>query len=151
MTSPRTVAVDATELRQSFEFVSAVRSSEQNAWICLDTGKIYWRSAGLGLSDVDIPEDIGESDRYLAIPSKYDLGLGVQLVMDFIARHLPDDYDTVSGFFRRRGAYGRLNALLDRRGMLTNWYEFEERATQGALHAWAAEHGIEPNADSTGA
>ena len=56
---------------------------------------------------------------------------------------LPDDYDTVTGFFRRRGAYGRFKNLMDTRGKLERWYDFEARATDAALRAWCAEHGIE--------
>jgi len=57
---------------------------------------------------------------------------------------LSDEYDTVAGFFRRRGAYGRFKALLHARGMLERWYEFENRATEEALLAWCEENGIQP-------
>ena len=54
---------------------------------------------------------------------------------------MPDDYGTVIGFFRRRGAYGRFKDLLDTRGKMELWYEFESRATDQALAAWCTEHG----------
>ena len=148
MISARTVAVDARELRNAVDFVSAGDSFDHSAWICLDTGKIYWRSSAAGLDDEDLPEDIDDSDRYLAVPSQHDLDLGRRLVLAFAAEELPDDYDMVTGFFRRRGAYGRFKNLLQTRGLLASWYEFENRATDEALLAWCAEHGIQPLADS---
>jgi hypothetical protein len=61
----------------------------------------------------------------------------------FVAAELPDDYDTVAGFFRRRGAYGRFKDLLDARGKLQRWYEFENQATEDALRDWCADNGIQ--------
>ena len=60
------VAVVAQELRNAFDFVSAGDPFEHSAWICLDTGKIHWRSSETGLDDEDLPEDIDDSGRYLA-------------------------------------------------------------------------------------
>lgn len=148
MTSTKTVTVDAQELRNAFDFVSAGDSFENSAWICLDTGKVYWRSPGAGLDDEDLPEDIDDSDRYLAVPTQHDLDLGRRLALAFAAEELPDDYDTVAGFFRRRGAYSRFKGLLQARALLANWYEFENRATDEALLVWCAEHGIQPVASS---
>jgi hypothetical protein len=147
MVSTKTVAVDAQELRNAFDFVSAGGPFDHSAWICLDTGKIYWRSPATGLDDEDLPDDIDDADRYLAVPSQHDLDLGRRLALAFVAQELPDDYDTVVGFFRRRGAYGRFKNLLQTRVLLTSWYEFENRAADEALAAWCAEHDIEPVAD----
>ena len=144
MISTKTVAVDARELRNAFDFVSAGDPFDHSAWICLGTGKIYWRSPATGLDDEDLPEDIDNSDRYLAVPSKHDLDLGRQLALTFAAHELPDDYDMVTGFFRRRGAYSRFKSLLQTRGRLASWYEFENRETDEALLAWCAAHSIQP-------
>jgi hypothetical protein len=145
--STKTVAVDVRELRNALDFVSAGDPFDHGAWICLDTGKIHWRSSAAGLDDEDLPEDIDDTDRYLAVPSQRDLDLGHRLALAFAARELPDDHDMVARFFRRRGAYSRFKNLLQTRGLLASWYEFENRATDGALLAWCAEHGIQPLAD----
>ena len=147
MISTKTVAVDARELRNAFDFVRAGDPFNNSAWICLDTGKIHWRSPATGLDDEDLPEDIDDSGRYLAVPSQRDLGLGHRLALSFAAQELPDDYDIVSGFFRRRGAYSRFKDLLETRGRLASWYEFENRETDEALLAWCAENGVQPLAD----
>lgn len=148
MAGRKTVTVNARELHDAFDFVSAGEAFDHNAYISLDTGKIYWRSTDADLQERDVPEDLDDSDRYLAVPNQRELGLGRRLALAFAADELPDDYDTVAGFFRRRGAYGRFKGLLDTRGKLERWYEFENRATNEALVAWCAEHGIEPVACS---
>ena len=144
MTSPKTVSVNAEELRTTFEFVSFGAPLGHSAYICVDTGKIYCHSLSAGLEEEDLPEDLETSDHYIAVPHKNDLGLGRRLALAFVDQELSDEYDTVAGFFRRRGAYGRFKALLHARGMLEQWYEFENHATEEALLAWCEENGIQP-------
>jgi hypothetical protein len=83
----------------------------------------------------DVPEDLEESDRYLTVPHKNELDLGRNLALSFIAEEIPDDYNTMAGFFRRKGAYSRFKRLLEARGKLQRWYDFENRATEEALRA----------------
>jgi Uncharacterised protein family (UPF0158) len=144
----KSLTVNARELRDAFDFVSAGEAFDHSAYICLDTGRIYWRSTEADLEEEDLPDDIDDSDRYLAVPSQRDLGLGRRLALAFAAEEVADDYDTVVGFFRRRGAYGRFKDLLDTRGKLERWYEFESQAADEALAEWCAEHGIDPLTDS---
>ena len=91
MKSAKSVAVNAAELREAFEFVSAGPIYEHNAFMCIDTGTIYTES-GLSGTEEDLPDDVETSDRYIAIPHKNELGLGRDLALDFIHRELPDDY-----------------------------------------------------------
>src|ERR1700758_4076550 len=108
MTSTKTVSVNAEELRTTFEFVSFGAPLEHSAYICIGTGKIYCHSLSAGLEEEeDLPEDLETSDHYIAVPHKNDLGLGRRLALAFVDQELSDEYDTVAGFFGRRGAYGR--------------------------------------------
>ena len=143
MTSTKTVSVNAEELRNTFDFVSIALPSEHSAYICRDTGQIHSIVPGLE-EDEDLPEDLETSDRYIAIPHRNDLDLGRRLALAFTEQELPDDHNTVAGYFRRPGAYGRFKDLLHRRGKLQSWYEFEEQATEKALLAWCEENGIQP-------
>ena len=79
---------------------------------------------------------ISDEDKYIQLPSKRELDLGVPLVMDFVRQVLPRDFDDVSDMFDRRGAYGRFKQLLTRRGALQQWYDFEQQATERALREW---------------
>ena len=143
MASTKTVPVNAGDLREAFDFVSAGQPYENTAYICLDDGKIYWRSDFTGIEDEDLPEDLDGSDRYLEVPHKNDLDLGRRLALAFVDQELPDKADGVYGFFQRRGAYRRFKELLNTRGKLERWYNFENRATEEALREWCEENGIQ--------
>lgn len=125
----------------AFDFVNFGNPSEQEAYVDLDTGKIYYHSA-IGDDEEELPEDIDDADRYIALPYKNDLGLGKPLVLDFAYRFLPDEADEIEDIFRRRGAYVRFKAILERKGMLEKWYEFENEAQEKALREWCKESGI---------
>jgi Uncharacterised protein family (UPF0158) len=142
MTSVKPIPVDPVELRDAFEFVSSGDLYANRAYISRDTGKIHWLSEAIE-PDEDVPDDLEESDRYIAIPHKTDLDLGRNLALSFIGEELSDDLATVAGFFQRKGAYARFKDLLARRGMLDKWYSYEDHATEQALRYWCEENGIQ--------
>ncbi|WP_042876522.1 hypothetical protein [Cupriavidus necator] len=137
------VAVKHEDLSMAFDFVSYAAPMEHNAYVSLDTGKVYWASDSNDAFDEDIPDDLETSDRYLAIPHKNDLDLGRTLVLRFVAQELPASYDQVEGFFQRQGAYSRFKDLLRRKGVLEVWYTFEADSVERALRQWCAENGLE--------
>ena len=102
-TSAKSVSVNAAELLNAFEFVSAGLLYEHGAAICIDTGRIYLASSMIEMEE-DLPEDLETSDRYIAVPHKNELALGRDLALSFIDRELPGDYNTAAGFFRRQNA-----------------------------------------------
>lgn len=134
--------VDFEELRNALEFVSADAFEDESAYICQNTGTIYWISSDIDLEQ-DLPEDIETSDRYIAVPHKNDFDLGQSLVMSFINQELPEDYNTVASYFRKKGAYRRFKELLESRGALEVWYAFEANATDKALLDWCQENNIQ--------
>ena len=128
------------ELMETYELASMGSSEygEQYAYLCRESGKIYWHSEFSDLEELndELPEDIEDEDKYIQLPSKRELDLGVPLVMDFVRQFLPRDFDDVSDMFRRRGAYGRFKQLLIRKRALEQWYDFEQKATERALREW---------------
>lgn len=132
-------SVKYEDLSAAFDFVNFGGSMERSAFICLDTGTIYW---DIDDGEVELPDDLGESDRYLAVPYKDDLDLGRNLVLRFAAAELPDHYARVEGFFRHRGAFARLKDLLAAEGRLEAWYSYEASETEAALRNWCAENDI---------
>jgi hypothetical protein len=138
------VSINFSELLDSFAFASAGFRGESKVYISIDTGAIFWVSEYID-RQADIPKNIETSDRYIAMPHKTELDLGQSLVMSFAAEKLSDDnYTTVAGFFRRKGAYSRFKDFLDERGLLEEWYAFEEEASELALREWCEENGIQP-------
>ena len=136
------VAIKYADLLDAFDFVSFGAPFESCAFICANTGAIYCRSDTLEL-DEEVPEDLETSDRYIAIPHKNDLNLGRDLVLSFVDQTLPDDYNTVAGFFRSKGAYSRFKQLLESRRVLETWYTFEANAVEAALRQWCEENSIQ--------
>jgi len=115
---------------------------EHHAYVSLETGAIYWVSE-LNPLEEEVPDDLGESDRYLAIPHKNDLDLGSNLALRFAAEELPESYTRVDGFFRHRGAYRRFKEFLTAAGCLDKWYAFEAESTDRALRNWCDENDIQ--------
>jgi hypothetical protein len=134
--------VKFSDVLSGFEFANFGSLFEISAYISLDRGTVHYAPGDSGL-DEELPKDLETSDRYLAIPHKNELDLGRALALAFIEEALPDDYDTVADYFRRRGAYARFKGLLEDRDMLSRWYEFENKATEAALRRWCKENDIQ--------
>ncbi len=139
--SPPVATVKFSELLDAFEFVSIGSQFEHSAYIDSETGAIFWISPDHEFEE-EVPDDIETSDRYLAIPHKNELNLGRDLALAFADQELPGQYDTVVGFFRKKGAYERFKNLLEARKALERWYAFEASATEKALRAWCEEEGV---------
>ncbi|SAL79070.1 hypothetical protein AWB67_05383 [Caballeronia terrestris] len=137
------IAVKYADLSMAFDFVSDASPMEHNAYVSLDTGKVYWTSDFDDAFDEDHPDDLETSDRYLAIPHKNELDLGKSLALRFVAQQLPARYEQVERFFQRHGAYGRFKDLLAREGALERWYSFEAGSIESALRQWCAENSLE--------
>jgi hypothetical protein len=136
--------VSLKDILEAYEFVCAGGGDEHQAFLCKQLGKVYWHSE---LSDDldELPDDIGDSEKYLQIPDKRELDLGKPLALDFARKFLPADFDEVRQVFSRRGAYARFKDLLDRRGALDQWYDFEAKAEKRALRMWCDRNSIEVN------
>lgn len=132
--------VKFSDLEDAFLFTNFGEFSDNEALLNKKTGEIYYRS---DYSDPDeFPED-WESDDYIFIPDKYELELGKSLVFDFVEEYIPDQFETVQYFFRKKGAYSRYKDLLDSLDLLELWYEYESKKTKEALLEWCKENDIE--------
>ena len=109
MNSTNSVSVNAEELRDAFEWVSAAAPFENGAYIRKDDGRIYWTS---DVNDVfeEPPENVDDPERYISVPHKNDLNLGRKLALMFMEQELPDDFYDVAEFFRHKGAYAPFQA-----------------------------------------
>ena len=129
------------DIEEALQFVSSGYLGENTALVCRSTGEIYWQTEDREIDD--IPEEAYESDDWFEVPTFRDIGCGTNLVSDFAGQYLPDDFDDVQRMFRRAGAYGRFKALLERRGLLEEWYQFESARQEHAIRQWCEDHGIE--------
>jgi hypothetical protein len=136
------MAVKLSDLLFSFDYVSSDPGQGHEAFLCRQSGHIYWHSE-FGDNFEELPEDIDDDDKYVRIPNKHDLDLGRPLVFAFISERLPEQYEEVRRYFGKRGAYARFKDLLVRKRALEEWYKFEESAQKQALREWCEQNSIE--------
>jgi len=135
------MAVSFDDIENAFLFVSMDQQFMHNAYLCKETGEIFYTSE-MGDSD-ELPEDIDDPDKYITIPHKNELDLGKALVIKFTSEYLPEELDKVYSIFRRKGAYSKYKDLLERKGVLEDWYEYENEQQKAALKGWCQENNIE--------
>ncbi|MCK1745924.1 hypothetical protein IVA80_35480 [Bradyrhizobium sp. 139] len=118
---------------------------EFRAFVCKRTGTIHYQTDFPDAAELydDLPEDIEDEEKYVALPDKRELGLGKSLVLDFAGEFLADDFDDVRYFFNKRGAYPKFKTLLARRGATDRWRAFENEATERASRHWCTHNAIE--------
>ncbi len=129
------ISIKFSDIRAAFDFVSCGQPMENDAFLCLETGEIFWHTE-IGDNEEELPEDIDDPGKYIAIPHQNDLDLGKRLVLSFVQEYLPESMDKVREIFSRRGAYARFKDLLEYRDLLQQWYEYEEQASDQALREW---------------
>ena len=137
------MAVSFNELLEAFDFVNFGGMGEHQAFLCRQTGKVYWHTEFLDDEFDELPEDIDDDEKYIQVPDKRELGLGKRLALDFALQFLPERADKVRAIFSKRGAYARFKDLLEEKGVLDQWYEFERKAEEQALRDWCELNSIE--------
>jgi hypothetical protein len=141
--------VSFNDIQLAFEFAGSGDMGENQAFLCKQSGKIYWHSEFSDQLDElpdqldELPDDIDDDEKYIQMPDKRELGLGKPLALDFARQFLPDDFDEVRHIFSRRGAYAKFKQLLVGRGALDQWYDFAAKTEEKALRMWCAENSIE--------
>jgi hypothetical protein len=133
--------VSLEDLLAAFDWVSAGESAAIDcaAYVSKVTGRVIWSGEGV---DDELPADIEDGTIYVAVPSKSEFELGRSLALSFVEDHLPQEYETVHQFFRKRGAYSHFKSLLERAGQLQAWHAYERNAIEEALLNWAEQHGL---------
>ena len=131
------------DIMEAFTFVNFDESGIANQTAVLDnsTGKIYWDSEDTEIHE--IPEGFLNSEDAIEIPKTNELGLGTELVFKFTDAKIPEYYEKVKCFFGSRGAYSRFKEFLKSKGLLEEWYKFEEEAQEEALREWCKDNEIE--------
>ena len=137
------MAPNFQDILEAFEFVNFGSMDEHQAFLDKETGKVYYHSE-FGDDEEELPEDINGA-KYIVIPHKNDLDLGKKLVLDFAHEYLPDEVAMIHAMFNRKGAYSRYKDLLEHRGMLEKWYEYELEKQEKALREWCQSSSIEIN------
>lgn len=128
------------DLEMALEFVSGDPGFGAEAYIDMVSGQIYYVGDGV---DEFVPDDIGNPEKYIAVPTKRDLGLGRDTVLSFATEKLPEDYDRISAYFRHRGAFSKFRSRMEQIGALDKWYAYEQAAIKQSLKDWCDENSVE--------
>jgi hypothetical protein len=129
--------VSFREIFDAFELASMVNGFDKHhAFLCRQTGKIYWQSEFSDEGNDELPDDINDQNKYIALPDRQELSLGKPLVLAFAREFLSENFDAVRNMFGNRGAYSKFKDLLARKRMLDRWYDFESNASEQALRDW---------------
>jgi hypothetical protein len=123
-----TMPASLKDLLEAFEFVSADNAGEHQAFLCRQSGKVYWHIEYADDELSELPDDVDDSEKYVQIPGKRKLDLGKPLVLQFVRQTLPSEIDEVQRIFSARGAYARFKDLMNRKGALDQWHSFEAKA-----------------------
>lgn len=134
---PVTISLD--ELIQALDWVSDFSNSENMAFVCRESGRVYMTSEedfGVEL-EPDLPSDIDDVEKYAIVPTRQDLRLGKRLAVRFVQASLPERLEETYEMFAARGAYARFKDMLEREQALDAWYAFEAEAIERGLREWA--------------
>ncbi len=134
--------IGIADLEAALAWSSAGSPFENQAFIGRLTGEVHLQSLHGDFGE-ELPEDIEDGTRFIAMQHKNDLDLGRELVFEFVSAEAPQLEAQVRVAFRQKGAYGKFKAILERTRLLERWYEFERIATKAALVRWAEDNGFE--------
>src|SRR5260370_42303863 len=84
------MAVSFKDILEALEFVSAGGMGEHQAFLCKQSGRVYWHSEFSDELD-ELTDDIEDSEKYVPIPDKRELDLGKPSVLDCDSQFLPID------------------------------------------------------------
>ena len=133
--------VKFSDIQDAYLFVSSAPYGDHSAVLRMDTGQILYSSETGGIDEIEDADLDGET--CVEIPHKNDLDLGKALVFEFVETHMADAYDDVRQMFRSQGAYSRFKSMLESKGLLERWYDFEQRREEEALREWCRDNEIE--------
>jgi len=129
--------VKFAELVEAHDWVSGGEQFEAEAFVNRSTGEVVL----VGVTeDEEEPAGLGDSELYVAVPSKRELDLGRSLALQFVREQIPEVSARADQIFKRRGAYSQFKSLLDAAGQLGAWYEYEATEVQKSLREWASEN-----------
>lgn len=127
------------DLEMALEFSSSGEELGSSAYIDTVSGQVYFVS---DVMDEEYPDDIKESEKYILVPHKREIGLGKSLVIEFTEEYIPSKAGSIHRIFSSRGAYAAFKEILQDCGLLEKWYEYEKEATNKALLHWSKEVGL---------
>ncbi|MDH5680259.1 MAG: hypothetical protein OEZ36_01630 [Spirochaetota bacterium] len=98
------------ELDMAQLYANAAGYGDYGAFINRASGEIIYYYEDEEFND--LPDDLDDGEKYLAVPNDYELDLVKSMVFRFVRAFIPDEEDQVYHIFRKQGAYGRFKNFL---------------------------------------
>ncbi len=133
------MAVKFKEIEMAFDFVSFGQPLENEAYIDIESGKIY---SEFGDNEEELPNDISSNSKYITLPHKNDLNLGKTLVFNFTDQFMPKNCEKVENIFYKKGAYRKFKYLVEEEGLVRQWHEYSEQEHEKELLNWCKLNGV---------
>jgi len=132
--------VKLDDLELALNFNSSGPYFDNEIYIDTESGEVIYVSDFI---DEEPPSDIYENDKYIMLPTKQEFGLGKPLALEFAREKDRDLFNEVYSIFSSRGAYSRFKNLLEHKGLLEQWYNYEQEQIGKALMAWCSDNDIQ--------
>jgi len=129
--------------------MEAIEMADDNstAFYDLEKQELIWHMEGFGYQmdedDEEIEEMIEEGwrTRFFRLPTKFDIN-EYHFMEDFIYDEIPEGgvRDQFENAIRGRGAFRRFRQLVERLGILDDWYKYKEKEQRKLAIEWCQEH-----------
>lgn len=132
--------VSMDDLEMGLEFNSS-QSFGNDVYIDTETSNIIFTG---DFAVEESPADVAENDRYVLMPTKYELDLGKSIALQFACDVMNESMaDEVYSIFKNKGAYSKFKDFLENKGLLEQWYRHEEAQKKEALKEWCQDNNIQ--------
>lgn len=128
-----------SDLLEAYESFAGISDYEATVFVNIEKEKIVlWYAEGL-VDDEEHERVECEltQGKWMELPKKQELNLGVKLVFRFANAYFSeDDIQKVSRIFSRKGAYQKWRSFLESKDMVQEWYRFRDEEQDKALKRW---------------
>jgi hypothetical protein len=119
----------------SAELISAIEDDE-------DPEEAIDTYGGAG-EDIPVIQEIIKGDKWLALPSKFDIN-DYSIMENFcLSRKDPSHQDQLLSSIKGREAFGRFRGTVEALGLLDKWHAFKKESYMEIAKDWCEENGVE--------
>lgn len=130
--------IDELEMQNDFNTILFDKETYEFLMITED-GEVF----GDGLEDLeqDELEELIESDRFISIPSSYDIN-AYKMMEDFIETLTEDLKGDFYICIRGKGAFRRFKEMASHKGIIEDWYNFKDATLKEIATTWCERNDI---------
>ena len=127
--------------------LDAIEMADDNYtyFLDLETGESVFLADELitGLDNEGLEDEIEENpERYLRLPTKFEIH-EYHIMEEFIWTLKGERADKLGCAIQGRGAFRRFKDMVDRMGILQQWYDFQAEYYRKLATQWCQEQGLE--------